>query len=394
MKYIVLLGDGMADLPIPELGGKTPLQAADTPNMDRLARGGEIGLVKTIPDGFLPGSDVANLAVFGYDPAKYFTGRAPLEAASMGVDLGQDDVAFRCNLVTIEDAVMVDFSAGHISSQDAAVLIKDINQALSDDRVCFHPGVSYRHLMIWRKGKTGALCTPPHDISGMHIRDYLPSQEGAELLRDLMLRSQNLLKDHPVNRKRVKQGERPANSIWLWGQGMRPSMPTFKEKYGLSGSVISAVDLVKGIGIYAGLTPVRVPGATGYLDTDYRGKALAALKALEQDSFVYLHVEAPDEAGHMGNLKEKIRAIEAFDEKVVGTVLDGLQRFDSFRILLMPDHPTPISIRTHSSEMCPYVIYDSRKIMESGQVYDEISAKQSGRVLDTGYQIMDRLIKG
>ena len=394
IKYIVLLGDGMADLPIPELGGKTPLQAANTSNMDRLARGGEIGLVKTIPDGFLPGSDVANLAVFGYDPAKYFTGRAPLEAASMGVDLGPDDVAFRCNLVTIEDAVMVDFSAGHISSEEAAVLIRDINQALSDDRVSFHPGVSYRHLMVWRKGKSATLCTPPHDITGRPISDYLPFQDGSEMLKDLMLRSQNLLKDHPVNRKRGEAGKRPANSIWLWGQGRRPSLPAFKEKYGLSGSVISAVDLVKGIGIYAGLKPIRVPGATGYLDTNYRGKALAAVKALENGSFVYLHVEAPDEAGHMGNIEEKVRAIEAFDEQVVGTVLSGLQKFDSFRVLLLPDHPTPISIRTHSREMSPYVIYDSRKVKETGQVYDEISARQSGRAVNPGYQIMDRLIRG
>jgi 2,3-bisphosphoglycerate-independent phosphoglycerate mutase len=394
MKYILLLGDGMADLPLDELGGKTPLQAARTPNMDRLARGGEIGLVQTIPEGFMAGSDVANLSVLGYDPSKYFTGRAPLEAASMGIDLDASDVAFRCNLVTLENSAMADFSAGHISTQEASELIQEVSKRLSNDDISFYPGVSYRHLMVWKNGNDGAQCTPPHDISGMPIAEYLPSRAGSVLLKDLMLRSQNLLPRHPVNKERVRKGKKPANSIWLWGQGRRPSMPTFQEKYGLTGSVIAAVDLVKGIGIYAGLSSIEVPGATGFFDTNYRGKAQAALEALEEKDFVYLHVEAPDEAGHIGDIKEKIRAIEEFDGKVVGTVLDGLQGLDAFRVLLLPDHPTPISTRTHSSEMCPFVIFDSRQVRESDQVYDESIAGQSGRVIKTGHEIMDRLIKG
>jgi 2,3-bisphosphoglycerate-independent phosphoglycerate mutase len=393
MKYLLLLGDGMADFPLDELGGKTPLQAAKTPNMDRLAQGGEIGLVKTIPDGFMPGSDVANLSVLGYDPSKYFTGRAPLEAASMGIDLDASDVAFRCNLVTIEDSTMADFSAGHISTREASELIQEINKGLSNDQISFYPGVSYRHLMVWKNGKEGASCTPPHDISGLPIKDYLPVREGAEFLKDLMIHSQNLLPKHPVNQERVRQGKHPANSIWLWGQGRRPSMPTFQEKFGLTGSVIAAVDLVKGLGIYAGLSPVHVPGATGYFDTNYRGKAQASLESLQGRDFVYLHVESPDEAGHIGDIQEKIRAIENFDEKVVGPILEGLKEFDAFRVLLLPDHPTPISTRTHSSEMCPFVIYDSRHVRESGQVYDEITAGKSGLVVKTGHEIMDRLIK-
>ncbi len=393
MKYIVLLGDGMADEPLEELDGKTPLQAASTPNMDGLARGGEIGLVKTIPDAFLPGSDVANLSVLGFDPEKYFTGRAPLEAASMGIDLDSDDVAFRCNLVTIEDAAMADFSADHITTDEATELIKDIDKTLSNEQVSFYPGMSYRHLMVWKSGMERILCTPPHDISGMPIREYLPSRNGAELLKDLMLRSQNLLRNHPVNLERVRQGKRPANSIWLWGQGKRPSMPTLQKKYGITGSVISAVDLVKGIGIYAGLSPIEVPGATGYFDTNYYGKAMAALDALRKEEFVYLHVEAPDEAGHIGDIGEKIRAIENFDEKVVGMVFKGLKELGPFRVLLLPDHPTPISIRTHTKEMCPFVIYDSRKVMQSEQTFDEATAMQSGLVVQPGHRIMDRLIK-
>lgn len=394
MKYIVLLGDGMADLPLDALEGKTPLDAARTPNMDRIARGGEIGLVKTIPEGFMPGSDVANLSVLGYDPSKYFTGRAPLEAASMGVHLDVRDVAFRCNLVTIRDAKMADFSAGHISTGEASAIMADINKAFSNDKISFYPGVSYRHLMVWRDGIEHVLCTPPHDITGLPIREYLPSRNGAELLKDLMLRSQNLLKHHPVNQERVCKGKAPANSVWFWGQGRRPSMPTFHQRYGLTGAIISAVDLLKGIGIYAGLTPVQVPGATGFFDTNYQGKARAALEVLEADNFVYLHVESPDEAGHIGDIQEKIRAIEQFDEKVVGSVWKGAQGFEAFKVLLLPDHPTPISLRTHSADMCPFVIYDSRRPRESGQAFSEAAARQSGLVVPKGHEIMDRLILG
>jgi 2,3-bisphosphoglycerate-independent phosphoglycerate mutase len=393
MKYIVLLGDGMADLPIESLGGKTPLQVAKTPNMDRLAQGGEMGLVRTVPENFSPGSDVANLSVLGYDPAKYFSGRAPLEAASMGIDLAAGDVAFRCNLVTIEDEKMVDFSAGHISSEEARVLMEEIDRTLSDGNTSFHPGVSYRHLMVWRNGKEGALCTPPHDISGQAVKEYLPSGQGSEFLNDLMLRSQAVLKDHPVNQERIRKGKRPANSIWLWGQGRRPSLPTFREKYGLQGGIISAVDLMKGIAIYAGLSPVYVPGATGYFDTNFQGKALAALDLLEKDDFVYVHVEAADEAGHIGDIEEKIRAIENFDKKVVGKIQHGLSKFEAYRILLLPDHPTPISIKTHSRDMSPFVIYDSRKVQQHTRAYDEENARATGLVVEPGYKIMDRFIR-
>ncbi|NOY53753.1 MAG: cofactor-independent phosphoglycerate mutase [Deltaproteobacteria bacterium] len=393
MKYIVLLGDGMADRPLKEFGGKTPLQVAETPNMDRLAAGGEMGLVRTVPDSFTPGSDVANLSVLGYDPVRYFSGRAPLEAASMGVELGPADVAFRCNLVTLQDDKMADFSAGHISTGEAEGLIRAVDAELSDAEISFYPGVSYRHLMVWRGGKTGAVCTPPHDISGQPVREYLPRGTGSERLNDLMLCSRSVLADHPVNQNRVLHGDAPANSIWLWGQGNRPSLPTFQEKYGVTGGVISAVDLMKGIAIYAGLKAVHVPGATGYFDTNFRGKALAALDLLAEDDFVYLHVEAADEAGHIGDAGEKVRAIENFDQRVVGELLQGLPKLGDFRILLLPDHPTPIGIRTHSSDPAPFVLYDSRNIRESGRRYDEETAAKAGRLVDPGYQIMDLLIR-
>ncbi len=393
MKYIVLLGDGMADRPLKELGGKTPLQAAEIPNLDCLAAGGEMGRVQTVPDSFTPGSDVANLSVLGYDPVKYFTGRAPLEAASMGVELGPEDVAFRCNLVTLQDEKMIDFSAGHISTEEARGLIRAVDAELSDEEVSFYPGVSYRHLMVWRGGKDGASCTPPHDISGQPVKEYLPQGAGSERLNDLMLRSRGVLVDHPVNQNRVLHGDAPATSIWLWGQGKRPSMPTFQEKYGLTGGMISAVDLMKGIAIYAGLKAVDVPGATGYFDTNFQGKALAALDLLKEDDFVYLHVEAADEAGHIGDLREKIRAIENFDRRVVGELLQGVAKLGDFRMLLLPDHPTPIGIRTHSSDPVPFVLYDSRNVQETGHCYDEETAERSGCLVDPGYQIMDRLIR-
>ncbi len=392
MKYVVLLGDGMADRPLDVLGGRTPLQAARTPNMDRIAAGGSPGLIRTVPDGFPAGSDVANLSVLGYDPSVYYTGRAPLEAASMSVKLEAADVAFRCNLVTLAEARMADFSAGHISTGEARALITDLHQALADGQIAFYPGVSYRHLMVWQKGRRDMVCTPPHDITGQPFKRYLPSGEGHELLNDLMLRAQGVLRDHPVNRRRTDAGKRPANAIWLWGQGLRPCLPTFQERYGLTGAVISAVDLLKGIGIYAGLTPLAVPGATGYFDTNYRGKAQAAVKALQEMDFVYVHVEAPDEAGHMGDVEEKLRAIENFDEKVVGPIWSGLQDLGEFRILLLPDHPTPIETRTHSRAMSPFVIFDSREVRASQDRYDEETARRSGRVVDRGFTLMDEFV--
>ena len=407
MKYIILLGDGMADRPHAGLGGKTCLQAAKTPNLDLLATLGQVGMVHTIPEGFSPGSDVANLTVMGYDPVKYYTGRSPLEAASIGVQLGPDDVAFRCNLVTLRitggrssgtgrHAIMEDFSAGHIPTQEARQLIEEIDAKLGNDRIRFYPGVSYRHLMVWKGGKDKADCMPPHDIQDRDIHDYLPRGEGDDVLNDLMEASENLLLHHPVNKARIENGKRPANSIWLWGQGKRPSMPTFRDRYGLEGSIISAVDLTRGIGIYAGFEVVKVPGATGWIDTNYVGKAEHALWALRTKDIVYVHVEAPDEAGHTGDLKNKLKAIEDFDEFIVGNIMHGMKQFDEYRIMALPDHPTPLEIRTHSNEPVPFVIYDNRAERKDGPVnYDErIAERKDALIFKEGYTLMDYFLKG
>ncbi len=409
MKYIILLGDGMADRPNVELGGKTCLQAAKTPNLDRLATAGKIGMVHTVPEGYPPGSDVANLTVMGYDPRKYYTGRSPLEAASIGVDLRPDDVAFRCNLVTLRitggketmwgkarNAIMEDFSAGHITTQEARLLIEEIDRKLGTDRIRFYPGVSYRHLMVWKGGKDRLECTPPHDIQDKDIRDYLPRGDGDETINALMVESLDVLAGHSVNRTRIENGKRPANSIWLWGQGKRPSMPTFREKYGIEGAMISAVDLTKGIGIYAGFEVVNVPGATGWLDTNYVGKAEHALWALKTKDFVYVHVEAPDEAGHSGDLKNKIKAIEDFDEFIVGNIIHGMKQFDEYRIMVLPDHPTPIEIRTHSNEPVPFIIYDNTRERNGEPVsYDErIGERKDALDFKEGYQLMDYFLSG
>ncbi len=402
MKYIVIIGDGMADRPIEELDEKTPLQAAFTPNMDRLARTGIIGKVRTIPHGFSPGSDVANLSILGYNPAQYYPGRAPLEAVSMGVQLDNTDVAFRCNLVTLkysrkrDRAILEDYCAGHISTEEAGELINALNRELGDDSITFHPGISYRHLMVWKNGEYELECVPPHDIIGKEITGYLPVGKGEDLIRNLMTMSVAVLEGHPVNRKRVSEGKLPANSIWLWGQGMKPDISTFREKYGVSGALVSAVDLTKGLGIYAGFEILKVPGVTGYLDTNYMGKAEYALKALDKHDFVYIHVEAPDEAGHGGNYRDKIRAIEDFDALVVGTVIRGARSFEQYRILLMPDHPTPIEVRTHTADPVPFVIYDSTDVKNNaGVAFDESITERDGIVvIEEGYRLMDYFIKG
>lgn len=408
MKYIILLGDGMADRPRADLGGKTCLQAARTPNLDRLATRGRVGMVRTVPPGYPPGSDVANLSVLGYDPRRYYTGRSPLEAASIGVQLGPDDVAFRCNLVTLRiggsgsveerrrNAVMEDFSAGHISTQEARTLIEEIERRLGSGDMRFYPGVSYRHLMVWKGGKDRIECTPPHDIQDRNISDHLPSGEGDAVIRELMEASVDILTDHPLNKERIGKGKRPANSIWLWGQGRRPTMPTFREKYGLEGAVISAVDLTKGLGVYAGFEVINVPGATGWIDTNYVGKAEHALFALKTKDIVYLHVEAPDEAGHTGDLKNKLKAIEDFDELIVGNIIEGMKQFDAYRILALPDHPTPLEIRTHSDEPVPFALYDSRDERTGGPVgYDEsIARRKDALVFEEGYTLMDHFLKG
>lgn len=401
MKYIVLIGDGMTGRPLKELGNRTCLQKAHTPNMDRLASEGMTGIAHTIPPGFHPGSDVANLSILGYNPAQYYTGRAPLEAASIGVKLDEGDVAFRCNLVTLgpvgNSAVMDDYSSGHITTEEAKELIRAVNGALGNEAIKFYPGVSYRHLMVWKNGHAGAKCTPPHDILGKDINLYLPAGEGEDVLRDLMKRSLGILADHPVNLKRLKEGKKPASSIWLWGQGRKPQLPTFWEKYGLKGALISAVDLTKGLGICAGFEVLDVPGVTGWLDTNYAGKAEYALNALHDADFVYLHVESPDEAGHSGNYENKIKAIEDFDSHVVRAVMKGLEeRFKEFRVLLMPDHATPVAVRTHTNEPVPFVIFDSRERKNNGGLpYDESIAERKGIVVfKEGYKLMDYFIKG
>ena len=396
----------MADRPHVDLGGKTCLQAAKTPNLDRLATLGQVGMVHTIPEGYPPGSDVANLSVMGYDPKKCYTGRSPLEAASIGVELAPDDIAYRCNLVTLRitgasspgaarRAIMEDFSAGHITTPEARLLIEEIDSKLGSDRIRFYPGVSYRHLMVWKGGKEKIECTPPHDIQDKDIQDYLPRGEGDDTINSLMESSIALLLNHPVNKARLENGKRQANSIWLWGQGRRPSMATFREKYGLEGAMISAVDLTKGIGKYAGFDVINVPGATGWIDTNYIGKAENALFALKTKDIVYVHVEAPDEAGHTGDLNNKLKAIEDFDQFIVGNIMHGMKQFDEYRILALPDHPTPIEIRTHSSEPVPFVIYDNKKERTGGPVtYDEkIANREDALVIKDGYKLMDYFLK-
>lgn len=400
MKYLLILADGMADYPIPELNNKTPLQYANTPYIDSLARTSVIGNVKTIPEGFSPGSDVANLSVMGYDPQIYYTGRSPLEAISMGVKLSPTDLALRCNLVTLSDEdnygdkKMLDYSAGEISSEEARELINSLQNELGNDIFAFHPGISYRHLTLWKNGSDKDLkLTPPHDISDRVITDYLPAGSDGSVLLDLMIRSEQILKNHPVNINRIKAGLKPANSIWFWGQGQTPSLTPFKDKYNLTGSVVAAVDLVKGIGISAGLKAVEVEGATGSIETNFAGKAKAALDELKNgQDFVYLHIESPDEAGHQGSLEKKIWAIEQIDKLVVGQVCSELGAFDDIRILILPDHPTPLSVKTHTSDPVPFMLFDkNRPVNNALGTYDEETAGK-GIFINSGYELMDMFV--
>ncbi|MGZ3594170.1 MAG: cofactor-independent phosphoglycerate mutase [Syntrophales bacterium] len=398
MKYIILLGDGMADYPLEELGGKTPLEYAHTPHMDTIAKDGTLGLIDTIPTGLSPGSDVAIMSLLGYDPMKCYTGRGPLEAANMGVQLGVDDVAFRCNLVTLRrdaEYVMEDFTSGHITTEESKIIINDINNELGSTNFQFYPGVSYRHLFVWRDGEAVLETTPPHDITGKAIKDYLPRGSGMEEIRDLMERSQVFLRDHPVNRLRIAEGKRPANSMWLWGQGRAPKFAKLTDKYNLNGGMISAVDLLNGIGIYAGLKVIRVEGATGYVDTNYIGKARKALDVLREADFAFVHVEAPDEMGHEGNVAGKIRAIEDFDEKIVGAILNEISELSPFRLLVLSDHPTPISLRTHSGDPSPFAVLssDEHENLRKGSVFSERSALRYGVKVSPGYLLMDHFIK-
>jgi 2,3-bisphosphoglycerate-independent phosphoglycerate mutase len=400
MKYLILIGDGMADRPLDELGGKTPLMAARTPNMDDLARQGELGLARTIPPGMPKGSEIANLSIFGYDPRRYYTGRGPLEAASIGVKLAPEDCAFRLNLVTLEAiggaVIMEDYSAGHISTAEGGDIIRDLDKEFGNAAFRFYPGVSYRHLLVWKGKGEKIKTTPPHDITEQAIGAYLPAGDGAQELIRLMTDTQIFLHAHPINQQRRREGRREANATWPWGQGRAPQMPSFTARFALTGSVISAVDLIKGIGIYAGLRVITVPGATGYLDTNYQGKAEHALQALEKDDFVYVHVEAPDEASHNGDLDAKIAAIEAFDEKVVGTICKGMEQEHkgNYKIMVLPDHPTPIELKTHVDDPVPFVIYDSaHKPTSAARGFDEQAAAASGIVIDEGYKLIERFIE-
>jgi 2,3-bisphosphoglycerate-independent phosphoglycerate mutase len=397
MKYVILLGDGMSDWPVTELGDKTPLQAANTPHMDRLARLGKTGQAHTIPEGMSTGSDVAALTILGYDARHLYTGRSPLEAASIGIQLQPTDVAFRCNLVVLGETdgqrTMVDFSGGHITTEEARQLIDTLNEELGNAAFEFYPGVSYRHCLVWREGRLGLKLTPPHDITGRSIAEYLPSGDGAAELQRMMDTSQAIFRDHPINRHRREHGEPPISSIWLWGAGKRPQIPSFGEKYGLTGAVISAVDLHKGLAIYAGLEPINVPGATGWLDTNYAGKVDYALKALQSKDFVFLHVEAPDEAGHQGDVQAKVQAIEDFDAKVVGPMLEGLPKhFDAYRVLLLPDHPTPIALKTHVREPVPIALYGTGVEPDEVKTYDESVREKGSLDIQHGTNLMNILL--
>lgn len=401
MKYVVVLYDGMADYPVPALGGKTPMMVAKKPNFDRMAKHSTVGLVRTVAPGLTPGSDVANLSVMGYDPCLYYTGRSPLEAVSMGIDLSDTDVALRCNLVTLSDEedysekTMVDYCAGDISSEEAAEIIKTVEEKLGNDIFAFYSGVSYRHCLVWHGGKTeiGKL-TPPHDISGRKIGGYLNKNPDAAGLLELMEKSCEILKDHPVNLKRISEGKRPANAIWLWGQGSRPSLPLFEKLYGVKGSVISAVDLLKGIGICAGMNTPDVEGATGYIDTNFEGKAQKAVEELENGSdFVYIHIEAPDECGHRNEPENKVKAIELIDSRVLPIVLEALEKYDDYKVMILPDHPTPIVTGTHASDPVPFMIYHKKDEKDSGvDSINEETASKTGIFIEEGSSLMGRFL--
>lgn len=396
-KHVILVGDGMADYPLEELQGKTVLETAHTPFMDRIASC-RVGLARTIPEGMDPGSDVANLCLLGYDPRLYHTMRGPFEAASMGVRLAPEEVAFRMNLVTLDrrpgnETLMVSHSSGDITTEEASRIVADLRGKLETDRIRLYPGVAYRHLLVWRNGPERASTIPPHDVVGRDMGPYLataPTDPVPEVIRS----SWEPLQDHPVNLARRRAGLKEASSIWLWGQGRAPRMPRFKERFGLEGGVISAVDLIKGIGVYAGFTPIPVEGATGYINTNYRGKAEEALRALKTMDFVFLHVEAPDEAGHNGNTREKIEAIELFDRKVVGTVLEGLEEFEDYRVMVVSDHFTPISRRTHTPEPTPFAWADREELARRGRggAFTEGAAAASGILYEEGHRLIGEFL--
>ena len=403
MKYVIILGDGMADYRQPSLGGKTPLMLAKKPYIDALAKVSEVGLCKTVPCGMKPGSDVANLSVLGYNPHDCYTGRSPLEAASIGIDLKDTDVTARANLVTVSDEkvysdkTMIDYSAGEISTEEAKELIEFLAKEINDDVYKLYAGISYRHCLVVDNGVVAGDFTPPHDITGKPVKEYLPESEQGKKLLLLMEKSYELLKDHPVNKRRIANGKRPANSLWFWGEGTKPALEKFEDKFSLKGGIISAVDLLKGIGKLADMRVIEVDGATGNYDTNFSGKAQACLDALDDGlDLVYLHMEAPDECGHHGDAEHKIYSIEQIDEKVVKPVIEGLKvRGEDFAVLICPDHPTPISIMTHCSDPVPYLIYRSNTVINSGATcYDEEQAEKTGIFIERGYELMQKLIKG
>lgn len=399
MKYIVVLGDGMADEPLAELGNQTPLLAAHTPQLDWISKKSELGLAYTIPEGMNPGSDTANLAVLGYNPRVYYSGRSPLEALSIGVDMKSTDIAIRCNLVTLsddglpyEEKQIIDHSASEITTEESTVLLNALRETIESDLYKFYVGTSYRHLTIWDQGTVVELC-PPHDILGRDIKDYLPKDEA---LKQMMKDSYDILNNHPINLERAKKGLNKANSMWFWGAGTRPSLTSFEEKNQLKGAMISAVDLLKGIAVGAGMKVINVPGADGTLHTNYEGKAMAAVKVLIEEGydFVYIHIEAPDEMGHQGNVKNKVKSIEYLDQRVIKPVMEEMNKAGvDYRMLIMPDHPTPIKYRTHTSDPVPYLIYDSTAEQSNSWNYSEIDAKNSGNVVQHGYTVIDRLFQ-
>ena len=392
MKYIMLVPDGMADLPLAELGGQTPMQAARTPNFDALAEQSLVGSVLTVPPGMYPGSDVANMDLLGYDPRRYYTGRGPIEAVAMGVPLDTGDAAYRCSLVTSDGTTLVDNSSGHITTEEARPLIELVDKKLGGSKRKFYPGVQYRHIMAERGGSVDLKTTPPHDFVGKPLAGFWPEGEGAERLKQLMYDSLELLDDHPINQKRREEGKNPGNMIWLWGQGYAPSLPNFLQTFGKRGGVITAVDVVRGLGRATGLRVIDVPGATGYIDTDYEAKANYALAALDTLDFVYVHVESPDESGHEGNLDHKLRSIEDIDKKVVGTLRQGMTKRDQWRLLIVPDHKTPIALRTHEEGPVPFLLYDSGKVHTASHFpFDERAVTEATTQVEDGTRLIRML---
>lgn len=400
MKYCVLLCDGMADYPVAELGNKTPMGASKTPSMDKLAKHSRIGLVKTVADNMKPGSDVANLAVLGYDPQIYYSGRSPLEAGSIGIDMKDTDVSFRCNLVTLsdeenyEDKTILDYCADDISTEEAKILVDFLAENFDNDEFKLYSGVSYRHCLIWDKGTTdvGTL-TPPHDITGKPIKEYLPAHQNAQKLYEMMVKSYDILKEHPVNQARIAKGKRPANSMWLWGEGFKKALMPFEEKYGIKGSIISAVDLLKGIGKFSGMNVVDVEGATGYIDTNFEGKAQAAIDEFANgQDFVYIHVEAPDECGHRNEIENKKLSLELIDNRVLTHVLAALDKYDDYKVLIMPDHATPLALKTHTNDPIPFLMYHKNGQVAGCNEFTEETAKATGDYVENGHQLLQMFI--